>query len=178
MGNMLSCCVTGHRKLVPQGYNGGAWWAPSCYIVEEHHTRIKQQMMLKVIDLYTNHGTIEFISGGAIGADILFAEIIIELRNMYKYPITLGIAKPFPSHSSKWNYQTTVRYNNVLSEANWVYNVSPDPYSYQKMQIRNKWMVNRAGIVIAVWNNIQKGGTWNCINYAAKQRVHTLIITV
>lgn len=178
MSNLFSCNVTGHRKIVPQGYTGGAWWAPACPVVQQYHTDIQQQIMLKVVELYQNSGVVEFISGGAIGADILFAEIIIQLRDIYSYPITLGIAKPFPEQSAKWQYQTVIRYDKILSLANWVHTVSPGPYSPHKMQVRNEWMVNRAGILIAVWNDIPKGGTWNCINYARSKKRNIITINV
>lgn len=177
MSNPLSCNVTGHRKLVPPGYNGGSWWTPTCPIVEQYHNGIKHVIMENIIKLYQNNNVVAFVSGGAIGADILFAEAVILLRD-YGYPITLGIATPFPSQASKWGHQTVVRYNKVLAAANWVYSVSPDPYSPQKMQIRNKWMVDRCGTLLAVWNGVTKGGTWNCINYARKQGRKILTINV
>jgi uncharacterized phage-like protein YoqJ len=37
------------------------------------------------------------------------------------------------------------------------------------MQIRNEWMVDNSHFTLAIWNGIQKGGTWNCIQYARKQ---------
>ena len=176
MNNMKSCNVTGHRKITPQGYVGRSWWAPTCHIIQQYHGVIKQGIMSTVLKLYQDSGVVEFVSGGAIGADILFAEVIIELRDTYKYPITLGIAKPFPSHSSKWNHLTTTRYNNVLHSANWVYTVSPDPYSARKMYLRNEWMVNRSGILLALWGGMRTGGTWNCMNYA--HNLGRIILTI
>lgn len=177
MSNPLSCNVTGHRKLVPPGYSGNAWWAPTCPVVEQHHNSIKQTIMESILSLHINNGVIEFVSGGAIGADILFAEAVLLLRD-YGYPITLGVAIPFPSQSCKWGAQTITRYNKVLTAADWVYSVSPDPYSPQKMQIRNKWMVDRCGTLLAIWNGVTKGGTWNCINYAKNQGREILTINV
>lgn len=177
MSNPLSCNVTGHRKLVPTDYTGGGWWTPTCPVVEKHHKDIKQMLMESIISSHINNGVIEFVSGGAIGADILFAEAVILIRD-YGYPITLGIAIPFPSQSCKWGTDTVARYNKVLEAANWVYEVSPDPYTPQKMQSRNEWMVNRCGILLAVWNGVTKGGTWNCVNYAQKQGREILTINV
>jgi len=166
MNDPKICNVTGHRKIVPQGYINGSWWTPTCWAVQQHHEAVKKAVMSTVINLYQGSQVVEFISGGAIGADVLFAEVIIDLRDNYGYPITLGIAKPFPSQSSKWSPPTATRYNNVLHSANWVHTVAPDPYSARKMQLRNEWMVNRAGIILALWNGIHAGGTWNCIEYA------------
>jgi uncharacterized phage-like protein YoqJ len=39
----------------------------------------------------------------------------------------------------------------------------PGPQVYQE---RNEWMVDRAHVVIAVWDGQKKGGTWNTIKYA------------
>ena len=166
MNNPRSCNVTGHRKITPQGYINGSWWTPACDVVQQYHEAVKQAVSATVINLYQDHQVVEFISGGAIGADILFAEAIINLRDNHGYPITLGIAKPFPSQFIKWSPPTNARYNNVVNSANWVHTVSSDPYSAKKMHLRNAWMVNRAGITLALWKGVHAGGTWNCINYA------------
>ena len=37
------------------------------------------------------------------------------------------------------------------------------------MQKRNMYMVDRADLVLAIWNGEEKGGTWNTIRYARKK---------
>ena len=38
------------------------------------------------------------------------------------------------------------------------------------MQKRNEFMVDKADMVLAIWNGNQKGGTWNTIKYATKTK--------
>lgn len=37
------------------------------------------------------------------------------------------------------------------------------------MQLRNKWMVDKSDIVIAVWDG-SEGGTNNCVQYATENK--------
>ncbi len=41
---------------------------------------------------------------------------------------------------------------------------------------RNRYIVDKSELVIAVFNGIQKGGTWYTINYAHKENKHIEII--
>ena len=57
----------------------------------------------------------------------------------------------------------------MLKRAKSVVFVSEPPYSAEKMQIRNRYMVDwlgdSTGLLIAVWDG-SPGGTANCVNYA------------
>jgi len=113
-------------------------------------------------------GYMSFISGGALGIDTYFADSVLIQRAFVPW-IDLVIAKPFPSQSSKWPAKSQKKFNEICDAADLVVNVSQDPYSPAKMQTRNKWMVDHSGLVLAVWNGKEHGGTWNCIQYARSQ---------
>jgi len=156
---MSSACFTGHRQLNGQYYNrsnpSAEWGA------------LKQHLDGTLMKLMTQHNsTNHFISGLAIGVDMLAAECVALTRTFVETPITLTGAMPFPSQPSKWPQQTKDHFQHVCSLCNKVIAVSPDPYHPSKMQIRNEWMVDHSNYVIAIWNGVEKGGTWNCISYA------------
>lgn len=156
---MLSACFTGHRQLNGVYYNRNN---PSTewYILKQYLNNV-------LIGLMTQHNcTDHFISGLAIGVDMLAAECVAHARAFSKMSITLTGAMPFPTQPSKWPQQTKDYFQHVRSLCNEVIAVSPDPYHPSKMQIRNEWMVDRSNYVIAIWNGVEKGGTWNCITYA------------
>ncbi len=46
----------------------------------------------------------------------------------------------------------------------------------RKLNIRNEWMVEHTGLIFAVWDGSQKGGTANCVRYAQKhyKNIHAL----
>lgn len=118
---------------------------------------------------------IEFIIGMALGIDTLFARIAIE------YNIPFIAAVPFRGQESVWPNKSKVEYYNILKKAHSiylcdeqrseiasyfnVYNIKDIHYSAEKMQIRNKWMVDNCDILIAVWD-LSSGGTKNCVMYA------------
>jgi len=151
-------CFTGHRPDKLGGYYG------------ERAEKIQNDVFDTLVDVITrayNNGFHIFISGGALGVDQLAAEAVIHLRDEQKMPIRLVIAKPFPSQSCKWPKSAQNKFDILCEKADHVFNVSEDPYTPEKMTLRNEWMVNRSGCVVAVWNGC-KGGTGNCVDYARK----------
>lgn len=166
---MPSVCFTGHRKLGGQYYNR---FKPST----EWHT-LRQHMDRVVDSLIKDHQVDHFISGLAIGVDMLGVESVAYVRTFAKGKvITLIGAMPFPSQSSRWPQPTRDHWNDVCQLCNEVVSVSTDPYHPSKMQIRNEWMVDRADYVIAVWDGISTGGTQNCMNYAKSKSKPVLLI--
>lgn len=106
----------------------------------------------------------EVITGMAIGWDTAIAMACVE-KNI---PFTAAI--PFKGQESRWQPQDQNRYHSLLSKAAHVNIVSDGPYFPNKMEIRNRWMVDRADKVLALYNGDDKGGTANCVRYVMKQR--------
>ena len=102
----------------------------------------------------------------ASGADLDFAEVVLKLRK--HYPITLECALPCLNQTLKWSEKDKLRYESILKRANEI-NLISERYTPECMLKRNRYMVDKSEIVIAVFNGIQKGGTWYTINYAKKQ---------
>lgn len=149
-----TCCCTGHR---PKGF-------PFKYGIDmPKHNAYLQELEQKIELAITHYNVTNFISGMAIGADMDFAEIVLKLRN--KYPITLECAIPCPDQTLKWNEKDKLRYESILTNANKV-NVVSERYTPECMLKRNRYMVDNSELVIAVFNGIQKGGTWYTIKYA------------
>jgi uncharacterized phage-like protein YoqJ len=47
--------------------------------------------------------------------------------------------------------------------------VSPGTYSANKMEVRNRWMVDNSNGVVALWDG-RPGGTGNCVRYVLKSK--------
>ena len=142
-------CFTGHRRI------GGR------YVNDLHRNKIYtplREAVARAIDKGFDH----FISGGALGTDQVAAQVVLDLG------AKLTIARPFPSQACKWPQGSVSRFERLCSDADQVIDVSPDPFSAKKMQVRNQWMVDHSQTVIAVFDG-HKGGTFNCIQYALKQ---------
>lgn len=76
MEKIKTCCVTGHRD-----------------IPAERADRIRELLRREILEAIGD-GCTHFISGFAAGADLLFAELVAELKATY--PITLEAAIPYP----------------------------------------------------------------------------------
>ena len=154
---MKTCCCTGHR---PKGF-------PFKYgIDKQKHKTYLKTLEQKIKLAVTDYGITNFISGMALGADLDFAETVLKLRN--KYPITLECAIPCPNQTLKWNSTDILRYENILKRADNI-NLISKQYTPECMLERNRYMVDKSELVIAVFNGIEQGGTWYTISYAKKE---------
>lgn len=125
-----------------------------------------QKLSQKIELVITEYGIAHFISGMAIGVDLDFAEIVLKLRN--KYPIKLECAIPCPNQTLKWNKADKLRYERILKCADKI-NLIEKRYTPECMLKRNRYMVDKSELVIAVFNGIEQGGTWFTISYAKRE---------
>lgn len=155
--NNLTVCFTGHRlQNLPFGFNEED---PRC-------TRMKRMMKRKLEEQILAQRVTHFISGMAIGVDIICAELVLELRAKYPH-ITLECAVPCKSQPYKWSDTMKERYNNILKRSDKV-TVLQESYTSDCMYKRNRYMIDSADIVIAVWNG-KPSGTGYTVNYAKEK---------
>jgi len=158
-------CFTGHRPNKLGGYEG------------ERALSIQVPLQNRLVDIIRRaieSGFDEFISGGAVGVDQMAIEAVL-FHKTRGAKIRLIIAKPFPSQASKWPGHVQEKFNRYCEQADHVTNISDDPYSLDKMQIRNEWMVDKSNAVVAIYNG-GHSGTGNCIAYARKQYRPILVV--
>jgi uncharacterized phage-like protein YoqJ len=160
---MFTLCFTGHRPDKLGGYNENNQMAVGI-----------KKALAEEIERLASDGFTEFISGGALGVDTWAAEAVLEVKKTHPL-IKLTIARPFPSQDSKWIQESKYRFKAFCDAADTVFDVSPDPYSPQKMQIRNQWMVDHADMVMAIWDG-SSGGTGNCVAYAKQVKKRIFVI--
>ena len=109
---------------------------------------------------------IKVISGMALGWDVALAEVTLMLG------IELEAAIPFKGQERKWPQKSQDRYHEILKQAQ-VTDTDPDKdgvYKPWKMQVRNKYMVDQCGLLLALWDG-ESGGTGNCVKYATSKDV-------
>lgn len=155
---MKKCCVTGHR---PQTLNKLMKYGDFNDI---NFMEYIETMGYIVYD-FIKKGFDFFITGGAIGVDLDFAEMV--LHNRTNNNIKLEVAVPCENQDLKWRQEDKERYKFILANAEYINQIS-DKYTPDCMQKRNEYMVNNSEMVIAFWNGEEKGGTWNTIKYARK----------
>ncbi len=161
-----TCCFTGHRpNKLPWGYN-------------ERGIRffLFKNKLRKTIEESIKNGYKYFISGMALGSDMLCAEIVLNLKK--KHPnIMLECAIPCINQTKKWLKTSIDRYNAIISEADKVTYVSNKAYFNGCMQNRNKYMIDTSSLLIAVYNG-SPGGTKQTIDYATKQNLKLVLINI
>ena len=153
-----TACSTGYRpQKCPWGFN-------------EQDIRcldMRKRTKAKVENAIQN-GYKVFISGMAIGFDMIFAEIVLELKE--KYPqIKLVAALPYRDQYRLWKENQIARYKNLLQQCDDVrclyerYDDNP-----KCMLERNDYMLNCSSLVFALFDN-KPGGTKYTVN-KAKQK--------
>ncbi|MBQ8503404.1 MAG: DUF1273 family protein [Clostridia bacterium] len=154
-------CFTGHR---PQTLK--FLWNEECEMCKN----LKMQIKNTITELIEKENAIHFISGMALGVDMICAEIVLELKKTYPQ-ITLECAIPCETQAAKWTEKYRDRYFNTIIASD-KETLLQTHYTADCMMKRNKYMVDKSDIVVAVWNG-SKGGTANTVNYA-KQSEKTI----
>ncbi|MDP4134116.1 MAG: SLOG family protein [Bacillota bacterium] len=146
-------CFTGKRpNSMPWGNDESN---PLCIDLKE---RIESAVEMTIKKGYTH-----FITGMAQGADIFCAEAVIKLKERYPH-ITLEAAVPCPEQTERWGWSYKRRYSEILGNCSSV-KILRDKYVTGCMQERNRYMVDNARLVIAIYNG-SGGGTASTIKYA------------
>ena len=118
-----------------------------------------------VREAYKN-GITNFISGMAIGFDLLAAELVLSLKQECP-AITLTAALPFGEQASRFNERNNSRYYKCLSQADDIVILSND-YTAKCYLERDRFMVEHSSLLIACYDGRNKGGTFWTVNYAAR----------
>lgn len=152
--------ITGHRPNgLPREYgynlNNDAW------------TKLKEYIEVTIEECYkyaTQNEELTLVTGMALGVDTVFWEVAAKLRKSNKN-IRIEAALPFIGQEKKWTEESQKQYKQMLSESNKVTIVSEGGFATYKMMARNRYMVNKSDIVIAVICK-ETGGTAQCVKYA------------
>jgi len=161
-----TCCFTGHRpEKLPWRFDEDH---PDCIALKE---RIAQELE----SLY-HRGCRHFITGMARGADLYFAEEVLALREHFP-GVTLEAAIPCPTQSDSWTLAQRRRYQDILDRCD-VEALIQREYTRDCMLRRNRYMVERSGFVLAVYDGMERGGTVYTLDYARSRGLEITIIPV
>ena len=140
-------------------FTGHRWYDSS----RKHSVRKKIEECVR--EAYRN-GITNFISGMAIGFDLLAAEVVLSLR--HECPaITLTAVLPFREQASRFNELNKCRYYKCLSQADDIVILSND-YTAKCYLERDRFMVEHSSLLIACYDGRNRGGTFWTVNYAAR----------
>ena len=161
---LKKCAFTGHRpQSLPFGFNE----------TDERCITLKQTLRSEIIRLIEHEGVTHFISGMALGNDMYAAEIVLGLKSRYK-GIILEIAIPCESQAEKWTEEQRDRYFDIASKCD-KETLIQHHYTADCMHKRNRYMVDQADFIIAVWDG-RPSGTGKTVQYAQRQGKPVTII--
>ncbi len=158
-----TCCFTGHRPdKLPWGLDESD---PRC-------AKLKAALARELDGLY-RQGLRHFISGMALGCDLYFAEAALALRECCP-GLTVEGAVPCPTQAQKWPEPLRRRWQDILNRCD-LETVVQQHYDRFCMHRRDRYMVDRAAIVLAVFDGTP-GGTQYTLNYAMDKRRDILLL--
>jgi len=160
-----TCCFTGYRPTkLPWGYaETGA-----------RYTQLKSRLE-DVVDAVYLSGIRHYICGMAQGADTMFCEAVLRLRD-WRPGITVEAAIPCEGQSASWPVQAKDRYFRLVSECDRE-TVLQKKYTPDCMVRRNRYMVEQSSVLIAVYDGIQRGGTMQTVHYAKQAGLEVIQLT-
>lgn len=150
------CAFTGHRpQSLPFGFNEA----------DERCIALKQKLREEIIRQIEENGVTHFITGMAIGVDMYAAEIVLGLKASYN--ITLESAIPCETQAAKWSEEQRNRYFDIAAQCD-KETLLQHHYTPDCMHKRNRYMVDQADYIIAVWDG-RPSGTAKTVQYAQRQ---------
>ena len=159
------CCFTGHRpSKLPWGTREED---PRCL-------GLKRRLGQAVREAY-RRGCRHFISGMALGCDFYFCEAVLDLRRQHP-EVTLEAAVPCPEQAERWTAAEQARYQGLLWSCN-IRTLIAKEYSSTCMHQRNRYMVDRSGLLIAAYDG-SAGGTRYTMDYAARQGLSRILVAI
>lgn len=159
----MVCAFTGHR---PAKYPFMADKKAEKYISLK--TVLKKEIIKKI-----SGGTGTFLTGMALGTDMLAAETVLELKEEYP-SLKLTAVVPCEDQCRWWKEKDVSEYERILSlcDEKIVLSSRYTPYC---MHVRNKYLVDHADSMIAVWDG-SPGGTGGTVALARKKGVPVTLI--
>jgi uncharacterized phage-like protein YoqJ len=159
---MKTIVITGHR-LDEDGM-------PGYFIPNEKYNWLIEQFKY----CYEQIKPDRVIQGMAIGADQIAGIAALQLGIPFEAYI------PFVGQENIWPLSSKNEYYSLLAKASNKVIVCEGGYAPVKMELRNRAMVdqlsNDEDRLLCCWNGKQSGGTYNCLQYALKQKKKIIYI--
>ena len=153
----LACAFTGHR---PTRYRFG--------YDEEHDSCIQLKTVLREqVAALIGGGITTFYSGMGLGADIWLAEIVLDMQKTHP-KVQLIAVLPCETQANRWSVEQRERYFNTLAACDDVITLNTH-FTPTCVQECRRYMVDRAGYLLAVYDNASRGDVAYTIRYAQEK---------
>ena len=150
------CAFTGHRpRKFPWGYNEA----------DTKCVALKQALTREIVKL-VEAGYTDFFSGMAEGTDTWASLAVLALKKGNP-ALKLHCVLPCEGQADGWSALAQELYSSILEQADEVVYVSQE-YHDGCMLERNRYLVDHAACLLAVYNGEWRGGTAMTVRYARK----------
>ena len=161
-GRPVTCCISGYRpSKLPWGEQEDDL---RCLALKER--------LRRALEGAWEQGYRHFICGMARGADLYGCELLLELRE--RLPLTVEAAIPCLTQADGWSAAQRERYRRDVAACD-LETVEQEAYSPGCMQRRNRYMVDHASLLIAVFDG-RSGGTAATVRYAMSRGLELVLI--
>lgn len=161
---MVACAFTGHRPMrFIFGYDEE----------DEKCIRLKLVIARQVNALIENHVSV-FYTGMALGVDQWGAEIALAMKRRCPH-IRLVAVLPCETQAVKWSPEQRERYFNILSGCDEEV-ILNSRYTPQCIAERNRYLVDHADCLLAVYDGGGKGSTAYTVRYAREKEREIIVI--
>ena len=158
------CAFTGHRpKKFPWGYNEA----------DARCVALKETLAAEIAKL-VKAGYTDFFSGMAEGADTWAALAVLALKKENS-ALRLHCVLPCEGQADGWSASARELYHSILVKADEVIYVNRE-YSKGCMLDRNRYLVDHAACLLAIYNGEWRGGTAMTVRYAGKLGREVIIL--
>ena len=158
------CAFTGHRpRKFPWRYNE----------TDARCVALKKALTKQITKL-AEAGYTDFFSGMAEGADTWAAIAVLALKKENP-ALKLHCVLPCEGQADRWSASARDLYFSILEQADEVVYVSRE-YSEDCMLRRNRYLVDQAKCLLAIYTGERRGGTAMTVRYARKLGRKIIII--
>jgi uncharacterized phage-like protein YoqJ len=126
---------------------------------------LKDKLCAEIDDLL-NDDFSTFQCGMALGADMLFADAVLEFKRKYPHVRLIAII-PCLGQEKSWNEKQQAKYRYILDNVSETKIISNSEYFDGCMQLRNRHLVETCDLLLAVYDG-KRGGTMQTVEYAKK----------
>lgn len=161
-GSPVVVAFTGHRPDKLGGYRGDSPVA----------RRVRQALVQIVLRTVRKYPGAVFVCGMALGVDQWAAEAVLAARER-GLPCRLEAVVPFEGQQDRWPRPAREHYLRLLERADlvhvlWYGPVHSHGQARRLLLARNRWMVERASVLLAVWDG-SPGGTGHTVRLALER---------
>lgn len=159
MEERIGLALTGHRPPRLAGYD----------LNHPFYKNLQATLESSIERALLKYQVVDCHSGMALGADTVWSLAILACQERHGWDrVRFHAEMPNRQHGEKWPEKSRRQHAEIVekSQTQSYYEGKPGTPFPKQADDRNKGMIDKADILFAVWDGLQKGGTWNAVKYA------------